>query len=224
MSTEVLKAEKLVKIFTEPARQQVLYDVGLSVGKGQFVAIMGKSGCGKSTLLYLLSTLDTDYEGVVTIMGRTVTGLGEDKLAKFRNEHIGFVFQSHFLLPEFTALENVMLPALKLGRWDPATVERRALDRLKQVDMDGFAHQPSGKLSGGQQQRVAIARALVNEPDLILADEPTGNLDSINTEKVIGIFRELAQQGNTIIVVTHDRDLADRADRIIELADGRIVG
>lgn len=224
MATEVLKAEKLVKVFTEPARQQVLYEVSLSVDRGQFVTIMGKSGCGKSTLLYLLSTLDTDYEGTVTIMGRKVTGLDEEELAKFRCEHIGFVFQFHFLLPEFTALENVMLPALKLGRWDAATVEERALDKLRQMEMDGFAHQPSGKLSGGQQQRVAIARALINEPDLILADEPTGNLDSANTEKVIGIFRELARQGNTIIVVTHDRDLAERADRIVELADGRIVG
>jgi lipoprotein-releasing system ATP-binding protein len=224
MATEVLKAEKLVKVFTEPARQQVLYDVSLSVDKGQFVTIMGKSGCGKSTLLYLLSTLDTDYEGTVTIMGREVTGLDEEELAKFRNEHIGFVFQFHFLLPEFTALENVMLPALKLGRWDAATVEERAMDKLRQMEMDGYARQPSGKLSGGQQQRVAIARALINEPDLILADEPTGNLDSANTERVIGIFRELARQGNTIIVVTHDRDLAERADRIVEMADGRIVG
>ncbi|HVU94173.1 MAG TPA: ABC transporter ATP-binding protein [Puia sp.] len=224
MATEVLKAEKLVKVFTEPARQQVLYDVSLSVDKGQFVTIMGKSGCGKSTLLYLLSTLDTDYEGTVTIMGMEVTGLDEEELAKFRNEHIGFVFQFHFLLPEFTALENVMLPALKLGRWDAATVEERAMDKLRQMEMDGYARQPSGKLSGGQQQRVAIARALINEPDLILADEPTGNLDSANTERVIGIFRELARQGNTIIVVTHDRDLAERADRIVEMADGRIVG
>lgn len=223
MSTKVLKAEHLVKIFTEPTRQQVLYDVSLSVDQGQLVTIMGKSGCGKSTLLYLLSTLDTDYQGDVTIMEKRVTGLDEDALARFRNEHIGFVFQFHYLLPEFTALENVMLPALKLGRWDSATVERRALDKLKQMEMDAFASQPSGKLSGGQQQRVAIARALINEPDLILADEPTGNLDSANTEKVIAIFQQLASQGNTIIVVTHDHDLASRAHRVIELADGRIV-
>jgi len=223
MSTEVLKADKLVKVFSGPARQQVLFDVSLSVDRGQFVTIMGKSGCGKSTLLYLLSTLDTDYEGTVTIMGRDVTGLDEEELAKFRNEHIGFVFQFHFLLPEFTALENVMLPALKLGRWEEAEVRRRAMDKLRQMEMDGFSDQPSGKLSGGQQQRVAIARALINEPDLILADEPTGNLDSVNTGKVIAIFRELAKKGNTIIVVTHDRDLAEKADRIIELADGRVV-
>ncbi|HLZ86927.1 MAG TPA: ABC transporter ATP-binding protein [Puia sp.] len=223
MANEVLKADRLTKFFYEPAKVQVLYDISLTVEKGQFVTIMGKSGCGKSTLLYLLSTLDTDYGGEVSIMGTRVTGLGEDRLAKFRNEHIGFVFQFHFLLPEFTALENVMLPALKSGKWDRKTIEDRAMDKLREMEMEGYAQQPSGKLSGGQQQRVAIARALINDPDLILADEPTGNLDSANSDRVIAIFRQLAAQGNTIIVVTHDRDLAEKSDRIVEMSDGRIA-
>jgi len=222
MPNEVLRAEQLSKYFYEPGKFQVLHEVSLSVNEGEFLAIMGKSGCGKSTLLYLLSTLDTDYEGSLYIMGTRTTGLSETSLANFRNEHIGFVFQFHYLLPEFTALDNVMLPALKLARWDKKKIEQKALEKLRQMGMEEYAAKPSGKLSGGQQQRVAIARALINDPALVLADEPTGNLDSANTANVLAIFRQLAQQGNTIIVVTHDRDLAAGADRIIQLSDGRI--
>jgi lipoprotein-releasing system ATP-binding protein len=183
---------------------------------------MGKSGCGKSTLLYLLSTLDTDYEGAVDINGVRVTELGENALARFRNEHIGFVFQFHFLLPEFTALENVMLPALKLGKLDHKAVEQQAMEKLRQVDMHAHAHKLSGKLSGGQQQRVAIARALINHPRIIMADEPTGNLDSANTDIIFNIFNQLTREGNTIIAVTHDQDFARKSNRILEMADGRI--
>jgi len=222
MPTEILKAERLAKFFYEPDKFQVLHDISLSIAKSEFVAIMGKSGCGKSTLLYLLSTLDTDYEGDLFILGTKISGMSENNLAKFRNEHIGFVFQFHYLLPEFTALENVMLPALKRARWDKKTINQKALERLRQMGMEEYAAKPSGKLSGGQQQRVAIARAMINDPDIILADEPTGNLDSANTANVLAIFRQLAEQGNTIIVVTHDKDLAAGADRIIELSDGRI--
>jgi len=222
MQQEVLKAEKLNKYFHEPATFQVLHDISLVIGKGEFVSIMGKSGCGKSTLLYLLSTLDTEYEGTVDIDGIRVTGLNENAMAHFRNEHIGFVFQFHFLLPEFTALENVMLPALKLGKLNRREVEEQAMEKLRQMEMSEHAHKLSGKLSGGQQQRVAIARALINNPKIIMADEPTGNLDSANTALIFNIFNQLAQAGNTIITVTHDHDFARKSSRILEMVDGRI--
>jgi lipoprotein-releasing system ATP-binding protein len=222
MQQEVLKAEKLNKYFHEPATIQVLHDISLSIQEGEFVSIMGKSGCGKSTLLYLLSTLDTDYDGTIDINGKKVTGLNENDMARFRNEHIGFVFQFHFLLPEFTALENVMIPALKLGKPDHATIERHAMEKLRQMDMHEHAHKLSGKLSGGQQQRVAIARALINNPMIIMADEPTGNLDSANTAIIFDIFNQLAQTGNTIITVTHDHDFARKSNRVLEMVDGRL--
>jgi lipoprotein-releasing system ATP-binding protein len=222
MQQDVLKAEKLNKYFDEPATIHVLHDISLSIKEGEFVCIMGKSGCGKSTLLYLLSTLDTQYEGTVDINGVRITGLSENAIAHFRNEHIGFVFQFHFLLPEFTALENVMIPALKLGKLDHKAVEEQAMEKLRQMDMREHAHKPSGKLSGGQQQRVAIARALINNPKIIMADEPTGNLDSANTAIIFNIFNQLVQQGNTIITVTHDHDFARKSNRILEMVDGRI--
>ena len=218
-----LKVENLNKHFREPEDFHVLKDISFSVDKGEFVPVIGKSGCGKSTLLYLLSTLDTDYEGKIIINDTIVTGKSQNALAKFRNENIGFVFQFHFLLPEFTALENVMLPALKLGKYKREEIEEHAMDKLAQLQMDNFAHKPSGKLSGGQQQRVAIARALINEPTIIMADEPTGNLDSINTGIVFDIFNELAhKKGITILTVTHDLDFAKNADRVIEMVDGEI--
>ena len=186
------------------------------------MSLIGKSGSGKSTLLYLLSTLDTDYTGTITINNTVVTGLSQNALAKFRNQYIGFVFQFHFLLPEFTVLENVMMPALKLNKYSRKVLEEMAMDKLKQMGMDTYSSKLSSKLSGGQQQRVAIARALINEPLILMADEPTGNLDSANTEIVFDIFQQLAQKGNTIITVTHDIDFARRADRIIEMVDGRI--
>lgn len=223
MGNHVLKAEHLNKYFTEPSKFQVLRDISLSVEKGEFVSIMGKSGCGKSTLLYLLSTLDTDYEGSIEINGKTVTGLEENELAHFRNENIGFVFQFHFLLPEFTALENVMIPAMRLGKFNKKTIENKAMEKLRQMNMDKHALKLSGKLSGGQQQRVAIARALINDPSIIMADEPTGNLDSTNTSIILNIFNTLIEQGNTIIVVTHDHDFAAKSNRIIEMEDGKII-
>ena len=218
-----LQADNLNKYFHEPEDFHVLQDISFKINKGEFVPIIGKSGCGKSTLLYLLSTLDTDYEGQITINNTLVTGKSQNDLARFRNQHIGFVFQFHFLLPEFTALENVMLPALKLGEFSKEQVEENAMEKLKQLQMENFAQKLSGKLSGGQQQRVAIARALINNPAIIMADEPTGNLDSINTGLVFDIFKDLTHnKGITILTVTHDLDFAKNADRAIEMADGRI--
>lgn len=221
---EILSASHLNKYFREGEDFHVLKDVSISINEGEFVTIIGKSGSGKSSLLYLLSTLDTAYEGEIVINGTTVTGLTQNELAHFRNEHIGFVFQFHFLLPEFTALENVMLPAEKLGRYSISEIRERAMEKLRSVDMDAYANKLSSKLSGGQQQRVAIARALINDPMIIMADEPTGNLDSSNTQIVFNIFSELSrEQGNTIIAVTHDPDFATRSDRRIELVDGVVV-
>jgi lipoprotein-releasing system ATP-binding protein len=222
--TEILRAEHLNKYFYEPDTFQVLRDISFSVNKGEFVSLVGKSGSGKSTLLYLLSTLDTSYEGKIVINNMMVTGQSQNTLAKFRNENIGFVFQFHFLLPEFSAIENVMMPALKLKKYSRDQIEEMAMDKLRQMDMHSFAKKPSGKLSGGQQQRVAIARALINDPLIIMADEPTGNLDSSNAEIVFNIFQDLTHNnGNTIITVTHDTDFAHKADRIIELVDGKLA-
>jgi len=220
---EILRTYKVNKYFTEPEKFHVIKDIDMSIHTSEFVSIVGKSGCGKSTLLYLLSTLDTSYEGKIEINNTVVTGLSQNELAKFRNENIGFIFQFHFLLPEFTALENVMLPALKRGKFSREEIEAMAMEKLGSVQMRDFAAKPSGKLSGGQQQRVAVARALINNPKIIMADEPTGNLDSVNTGLIFDIFKELAANGNTIIAVTHDKDFAGKSDRIIEMKDGEIV-
>ncbi|SDM32420.1 lipoprotein-releasing system ATP-binding protein [Catalinimonas alkaloidigena] len=220
----ILQAEHLNKYFYDPKKFQVLNDITFRVERGEFVSITGKSGCGKSTLLYLLSTMDTDYEGRIIIDDVPVTGKKQNELAQFRNERIGFIFQFHYLLPEFTALDNVMIPGLKLGKYSRKEVEAHAYHRLEQLGVAEHAKKRANKLSGGQQQRVAIARALINEPAIIMGDEPTGNLDSANTEIVFEIFRRLAdEQRQTIITVTHDEDFARRSDRIIEMKDGAIV-
>jgi lipoprotein-releasing system ATP-binding protein len=168
--------------------------------------------------------MDTDYEGSISINGEQVTGLKQNQLATFRNEHIGFVFQFHFLLPEFSVLDNVMIPALKLNQRTKDEIEDMALELLGLLDMKGEEKKKASKISGGQQQRVAIARALINSPAIIMGDEPTGNLDSKNSKIVFDIFRQLAREkGQTIIAVTHDEEFAVNCDRIIELSDGRLV-
>lgn len=221
---KALSVNKINKYFYEPEKFQVLKDVSFDVEQGEFVAVAGKSGSGKSTLLYLLSTMDTDYEGQITINDTLVTGLKQNQLSTFRNEHIGFVFQFHYLLPEFTVLDNVMLPALKLKKHSKEEIEQKAMDLLKLLDIKGHEHKKASKISGGQQQRVAIARALINDPAIIMGDEPTGNLDSKNTKIVFDIFRDLAKErGQTIIAVTHDDEFAANCDRIIEMADGKII-
>jgi lipoprotein-releasing system ATP-binding protein len=221
----VLRTHKVTKYFYEPEKFQVLREIDLTVYKGEFLSLVGKSGCGKSTLMYVLSTMDTDYEGELEIAGSRLTDKNQNDLAAFRNAHIGFVFQFHYLLPEFTALENVMIPALKLGRYSRAEVQERAYEKLSMLDMKDHATKVTTKLSGGQQQRVAIARALINDPDIIMGDEPTGNLDSYNTQVVFDIFRELTHTyRQTIIAVTHDEEFAANSDRVIEMSDGKIIG
>ena len=223
-NTLALKARNIVKYFYEPEEFQVLKGLSFEVRKGEFLSLTGKSGSGKSTLLYVLSTMDTDYQGELEINGERLTGRTQNELAGFRNEHIGFVFQFHYLLPEFSVLDNVMLPALKLKRKSRPEIEAKAYSDLEMLGLKDQALKMASKLSGGQQQRVAIARALVNDPSVIMGDEPTGNLDSKNTQVVFDIFRQLARdRGQTIIAVTHDEDFARNSDRIIDLSDGRIV-
>jgi len=221
---KALSVNNINKFFNEPQEFQVLKDVSFEIDKGEFVAIVGKSGSGKSTLLYLLSTMDTDYEGQISINDTMVTGLSQNQLANFRNEHIGFVFQFHYLLPEFSVLDNVMLPALKLNRKSKEEIRYDAMNLLEMLDMKENALKSASKISGGQQQRVAIARALINNPAIVMGDEPTGNLDSKNTKIVFDIFRQLAKErGQTIITVTHDDEFAANCDRIIEFSDGKVI-
>jgi lipoprotein-releasing system ATP-binding protein len=220
----VLEAHNIVKYFTDPVRFQVLRGISLTVEQGEFVSIVGKSGSGKSTLLYVLSTLDTDYEGTLTIANTLLTGKDQDFLARFRGEHIGFIFQFHFLLQEFTILDNVTLPALKLGNQPPARIRERAMALLEHMGIAEFAHRPARQLSGGQQQRAAIARALINQPTLVIGDEPTGNLDSENTAIVLSLLRSICRDmGQTVVIVTHDMEVAAQSDRMLTMADGQII-
>lgn len=220
----ILKTKNIDKFFHEPTEFQVLKNIEFEVKKGEFLSMIGKSGSGKSTLLYILSTMDTDYKGELFIDNLLMTGLSIDKLAEIRNEKIGFVFQFHYLLPEFSCLRNVMIPALKLGKLSEKEIETRAYQKLEILGLQDQALKPASKLSGGQQQRVAIARVLINDPLIIMGDEPTGNLDSKNTNIVFDIFQELTQNfGQTIIAVTHDDDFAHKSDRIIEMKDGIIL-
>lgn len=188
------------------------------------MTLVGKSGSGKSTLLYCLSTMDTDYEGELYIKGEKINGKTTSELAAIRNQNIGFVFQFHYLLPEFSCLKNVMLPAQKLGNYSYQEIEERAYHKLELLGVKDQALKPASKLSGGQQQRVSIARALINDPAIIMGDEPTGNLDSKNAQIVFDIFKELSHDfGQTIIAVTHDTDFANNSDRTIVLEDGSII-
>jgi lipoprotein-releasing system ATP-binding protein len=219
-----LSVNHINKYFYEPVNFHVLKDISFEIKAGEFVAIMGKSGSGKSTLLYLLSTMDTDYEGTITINGTRITGLKQNQLAAFRNEHIGFVFQFHFLLSEFSVLDNIMLPALKLKKKSKDEIEHEAMELIKLLDIQGQEFKKASQISGGQQQRVAIARALINSPAIVMGDEPTGNLDSQNANIVFDVFRQLAiERGQTIIAVTHDEEFADKCDRVIELSDGQLI-
>lgn len=223
-SNIILQTKGLGKYFHQPQKFKVLDDISFDVAKGEFLTIVGKSGCGKSTMLYCLSTMDTDYEGELYIGDVKATGKETDKLATLRNENIGFVFQFHYLLPEFTCLKNVMIPALKLGKHSIDEIENRAYEKLDMLGLRDQALKEASKLSGGQQQRVSIARALINDPAIIMGDEPTGNLDSKNTQIVFDIFKQLSHDfGQSIIAVTHDNDFVKASDRTIEMADGKII-
>ncbi|MBP7236733.1 MAG: ABC transporter ATP-binding protein [Petrotogaceae bacterium] len=220
---EVIRMENINKYYGDYIKTQVLYDINLQVEESSFNSIIGASGSGKSTLLNILGTLDRPSDGKVFIDGNEVSSLKKSQLAMIRNKYIGFVFQFHYLLSEFTALENVLLP-YQIGRKTvPNEIKKRAEELLDIVGLTKVKNNLGSKMSGGQQQRTAIARALINNPKVILADEPTGNLDSESTENVYTLFRDINKKfGTTFIIVTHDRKIAEKTDRIIEVRDGRI--
>jgi lipoprotein-releasing system ATP-binding protein len=220
----ILEAKSISKSFHVPVEMEILKDISFQLEKGEFVSIMGKSGCGKSTLLYILSTMDSEYSGELFINDQLISGQKPLILSQIRNEKIGFVFQFHYLLSEFTVLENVMLPAKKLGKKSLAEIKHDAMTKLKLLDMEDQASKLTYRLSGGQKQRVAIARALINNPIIIMGDEPTGNLDSKNAETVFNIFKELSEKEKlSLLVVTHDVDFAKKTNRIIQMEDGKII-
>jgi lipoprotein-releasing system ATP-binding protein len=224
MNSTILEAKSISKSFNDPIKVDVLTDVNFTIQKGEFVSLTGKSGCGKSTLLYILSTMDTSYDGSLFIDQIIMPKENEQFLAEIRNKKIGFVFQFHYLLNEFNVLENVMLPGLKLNKYSREEVEHRAMEKLKILDIDKLALKKSFRISGGEKQRVAIARALINDPMIIMGDEPTGNLDKKNGDLVLDIFKELSASFNqTLLIVTHDPSFAEKTDRIIRMEDGRII-
>jgi lipoprotein-releasing system ATP-binding protein len=220
----LIELRKVTKTIGDGVATTLVADIDLVVRAGEFVAVTGPSGSGKSSLLYLLGLLDVPTSGEVLIEGRPVNGLGEASRAGLRLALLGFVFQFHFLLPEFSARMNVMLPMRALGTLSDDQMRARADALLSSLGLDGHMHKLPAQLSGGQRQRVAIARALANEPLVLLADEPTGNLDTHSSEQVLGIFRRLVDEtGRAIVMVTHDMALAARADRHVRVVDGRIV-
>jgi len=220
---EILQLKNIDKIYGTDIKTQVLYDINLSVEEGSFNSIIGQSGSGKSTLLNIIGTLDRPTNGEVVIDGVNVKQMSSNQLASLRNKKIGFVFQFHYLLPEFTALENVLMPYRIRGTKMNKEAVDKAKEYMKLVGLEQVMNNPATKMSGGQQQRTAIARALMNEPKIILADEPTGNLDSDSTEQIYDLLRDINKEfKTTFVIITHDRRIAEKADRIIEIKDGRI--
>ena len=219
----ILELTEINKIYGSEIKTQVLYDINLSFAEHSFNSIIGQSGSGKSTLLNIMGTLDKPTSGQIQIGGENVAKMKEKQLAKIRNDWMGFVFQFHYLLPEFTALENVLIPyEIKNGKADKEAVDK-AKEYLKLVGLEQVMNNPATKMSGGQQQRTAIARAMINSPKIILADEPTGNLDSDSTEIIYDVLRNINEKyGTTFVIITHDKRIAEKADRIIEMKDGRI--
>ena len=218
----IIKTENLMRHFTVGTQTvEALRGVSLDINKGEFVAIMGPSGSGKSTLMNIIGCLDSPTSGTYFLNNKNVSSLDDDDLALIRNREIGFVFQNFHLLARNTALDNVMLP-LKYAGIDKSEQEAIAMEVIKSVDLESRAHHQPSELSGGQQQRVAIARALVNRPSILFADEPTGNLDSKTGDDVMNLFTNLHKQGQTIIVITHEIEVANQAERIISIKDGKI--
>ena len=219
----ILKLQNITKVYGTSVKTQVLTDINISFKKGSFSSIIGQSGSGKSTLLNIMGTLDEPTSGKVFIDGTETSRLSKNALADIRNKKIGFVFQFHYLLPEFTAIENVLMPyRISKGAIDKGAVER-AKELMEITGLGEVMNNNSTKMSGGQQQRTAIARALLNNPDMILADEPTGNLDSNSTENIYNLLRDINEKfGTTFIIITHDRRIAEMADRIVEISDGKI--
>lgn len=224
MGRNLIELKNINKIYGTNIKSQVLFDINLSFEEQSFVSIIGESGSGKSTLLNIMGTLDKPTSGEVYIDGERTDLLKSDNLAYLRNQKIGFVFQFHYLLPDFTALENVLIPYMINNVKPPKEVENRALELLDLVGISKVRNNLATNMSGGQQQRTAIARALINNPKIILADEPTGNLDSQSTENVYNIMRNMNERfKTTFIIITHDKRIAERTDRIIEISDGRII-
>jgi lipoprotein-releasing system ATP-binding protein len=222
--SNIIELNKVDKVYPGTTAVQVLYDVNLSFEAGSFSSIVGQSGSGKTTLLNIMGTLDKPTHGSVVINGKRTDTMSKNQVAELRNQVIGFVFQFHFLLPEFTALENVLMPYW-IGQNKPSKETlKRADDLFELVGITKVKNNLATRMSGGQQQRTSIIRALMNKPKLILADEPSGNLDSLNTESIYRTFRDINKEmGTTFIIVTHDRRIAEQTDRIVEIRDGRIV-
>jgi putative ABC transport system ATP-binding protein len=223
-SAALIELRQVGKVYTSGGHAvPALKNLSLSIASGEFVGIFGKSGAGKTTLINMITGVDDLTSGEVIVDGVSVHALGENRMALWRGQTLGVIYQSFHLMPTLSLLQNVMLPIDLCGQFHPLRSPRRAADLLRQVELEEHMHKPPSKISGGQQQRVAIARALANDPPIIVADEPTGRLDSVTAEMIFAIFERLAQQGKTIIMVTHDESFANRVSRTIRLTDGEIV-
>ena len=224
MDKNIIELKNINKIYGKSMETQVLFDINVSFKEKSFNSIIGESGCGKSTMLNIMGTLDKPTSGEVYIDGQRTDLMSSDELAETRNQKIGFIFQFHYLLPDFTALENVLIPYMIKNVNPPKEIKERALELLELVGLYKVRNNLANNMSGGQQQRAAIARALMNNPKIILADEPTGNLDSQSTENIYEIMRNMNEKfKTTFIIITHDKRIAERTDRIIEISDGRII-